>query len=54
MNKPIVKEKLITVCIAEDQRNFRQAIEDILNASDNVSCIGSFGDAESLIERFDE
>src|SRR6478752_2179890 len=53
MNKPIVKEAFITVCIVEDQKNFRQAIEEILNASDNISCIGAFGDAESLIEKFD-
>jgi len=53
MNKAIVKEAFITVCIVEDQKNFRQAIEEILNASDNISCIGSFGDAESLIEKFD-
>ena len=54
MNNAIVKEKLITVCVVEDQKNFRQAIEDILDASDNISCVGSFGDAESLIEKFDE
>ena len=53
MNKAIVKEAFITVCIVEDQKNFRQAIEEIHNASDNISCIGSFGDAESLIEKFD-
>lgn len=54
MNKSITREAFITVCIVEDQKIFRQAIEDILNASDNISCIGSFGDAESFIEKFDE
>ena len=54
MNKSITREAFITVCIVEDQKIFRQAIEDILNASDNISCIGSFGDAESFIEKFDD
>ncbi len=54
MSKATLKEKLITVCIVEDQHIFRQTVEDILNASSTVACIGSFGNAESLIEKFDE
>lgn len=53
MKKSLAKEAFITVCIVEDQKNFRQTIEEILNASVNILCIGSFGDAESLIEKFD-
>lgn len=54
MNKSSIKEKLITICIVEDQAIFRQAVEDIINTSQNIACIGSFTNAESLIEQFDE
>lgn len=54
MSQPTVKENLITVCIVEDQKIFRQAIEDIIQASDRMACIGAFASAEELIARFDE
>ncbi|MFT3749996.1 MAG: response regulator transcription factor [Agriterribacter sp.] len=45
---------MITVCIVEDQHMVRKAIEDILHASDSISCIGSFPNAEMFIEKYEE
>ncbi len=44
---------MITVCIVEDQQIMRKEIEAILEASDTVSCIGSFPNAELFIKEFD-
>ncbi|MBX3253979.1 MAG: response regulator transcription factor [Chitinophagaceae bacterium] len=44
---------IITICIVDDQPILRQALEDIVNSSSNLSCIGSFADAESYINEYD-
>ncbi|KYP15198.1 response regulator transcription factor [Flavihumibacter sp. CACIAM 22H1] len=44
---------MITVCIVDDQPILRQTLEEIVNNSANISCIGSFPDAESYINEYD-
>lgn len=44
---------MITICIVDDQPILRQTLEDIVNASPDLTCIGTFCDAESFIGEYD-
>lgn len=44
---------MITVCIVDDQKILRQTLEEIVNSSPSLSCIGTFADAESYIREYD-
>jgi DNA-binding NarL/FixJ family response regulator len=41
--------KDITVCIVDDNRDLRNALEEIISMSDGYSCIGTIGTAEEAI-----
>lgn len=45
---------MITICIVDDQRFFLQTIESIIADSKDISCIGSFSNAESFINAYDD
>jgi len=45
---------MINVCIVEDREIMRQAIEEIILASKELQCIGSFTCAEPLIREFED
>jgi DNA-binding NarL/FixJ family response regulator len=40
----------ITICIVEDNKDIRQALEQIIKMSDGYACVGSFASAEEAIE----
>jgi DNA-binding NarL/FixJ family response regulator len=42
--------KEISVCIVDDNKQLRSALEEIIVMSDGYSCIGTFGTAETAIE----
>jgi DNA-binding NarL/FixJ family response regulator len=44
---------MITVCIVDDQPILRQTLEEIVNNSADISCIGTFADAETYIHEYD-
>lgn len=45
---------MITICIVEDQDIILQTLEIILSDSEEVTCIGSFANAEDFIEQYHE
>lgn len=44
---------MITICIVDDQPILRQTLEEIVNNSPELSCIGVFPDAESFISGYE-
>ena len=42
---------IITVCIVDDNKDIRSALEQIVTMSDSYKLLGSFNSAEEAIER---
>src|SRR5258705_7936819 len=42
--------KEISVCIVDDNKQLRSALEEIIVMSDGYTCIGTFGTAEAAID----
>ncbi|HLK30676.1 MAG TPA: response regulator transcription factor [Puia sp.] len=45
---------MITICIVDDQKIMMETLKAIINDSDDISCIGSFSNAEAYIEAYEE
>lgn len=45
---------MITICIVDDQKIMSQTLQTIADDSDNISCIGTFANAESFISAYEE
>ena len=43
--------KAISVCIVDDNRELRNALEEIISMSDGYECTGTFGTAEEAIKQ---
>ena len=41
---------MISVAIVDDQRDIREGLQKVLNAADDICCIGAYSNAESAIE----
>jgi DNA-binding NarL/FixJ family response regulator len=45
---------MITICIVDDQKIMMETLKAIINDSDDISCIGTFSNAEAYIEAYEE
>ena len=48
-NQTFILMKAITVCIVEDNKELRNALEEIISMSDGYKCIGTMGSAEDAV-----
>lgn len=48
-NQTFILMKAITVCIVDDNKELRNALEEIISMSDGYKCIGTMGSAEDAV-----